>query len=483
MLGQVVAFTEALPPIADCEAERIRTTTIVDAGATYNEKTRSLESQLAASHAERRIDEAELLAARGEVEAAIQQLREIETEARGAGLLYVEASAIRFRVSHQLDKGAIEGAIPELQRALATAVQTRDTTSAAHSAQLILLSRRLGAPEPVDVDLMLALGRAWAKTSVDPAVKLAYFDHEESELLSAAGRVDDALELLATSAESLRAAGQGEHSMVLVLESQRGLILLRADRPKDAILVLTETLERQRAALGASHLMVGDTTMNLGDAHRLMGDFAAARAHYAEAQRIYTAILGPKTLRLALVASGLAYIDHAQGRLEAAREGYLASIAINAELFGNEHVSLAPSLNQIAELEYEMEAYDAGLSHAKLAVAIIDASFGTAHPYSAAFRITLGKLELAAGNVREAIDVLTPAHQALFANEQLSPAWRGEAAFFLARAILEHEPTRRGEVDVMSRQAIDECTKAQGETARKLLDEIESWRSKHGFRA
>jgi tetratricopeptide (TPR) repeat protein len=393
----------------------------------------------------------------------------------------VQASAINFRVSHQLSLGTGAGAIAELQRALALAVETRDTTSAAYSASLILYARRLGAEEPVDAALLLDLGRAWATTSVEPAVRSSLLDLEESELLAGAGRTDDALQLLATSEEALHAAGYADHSMTLRLQSQRGKLLLDADRPKDAIQVLAQTLDRQRELLGPDDVMVGDTMANLGHAYRLAGDFEAARAQYGEAQRIFTAILGPRTLRSALVTAGLAAIYRAQGNLAAAHEAFETSLAINEQLYGRGHLTLAPMLNQLAEVEYERQAYDAGLSHAKQALEIIDASLGREHPYWAFFQVTVGKLELALGHTEAALVALTAAHEALFASDQMSSMWRGEAAFYRSRALLLHDPTRRSEADALSRQAIAEYTRAQSDTAGTFVTEIEEWRSTHGF--
>jgi len=481
IVRQVVSIAEAMPPVAECEAELIRINKLVDAGATHNEKTKSLESSIAATDADQRVDEAELLAAQGDHVGAIERLRDIEARAHEAGLLYVEASAIDFRVSHELDMGMRSGAIAELQRALALAVETRDSTSATYAVSLMLYARRIGAPEPIDTELLLALGRGWASNSVEPSVRSAMLDLEESELLASAGRIDDALRLLAARVDDLRATGYADHSMTLRLESQHGKLLLDSDRPKEAIAVLTATLEQQRELLGQDHLMVGDTVANLGQAHRLAGDFEAALACLIDAQRIFTETLGPETLRSALVISGLAAVHQQRGSFAAAREAFETSIAINERLYGRGHVSLAPSLNQLAELEYEMKVYEAGLSHAKEALAIIDGTLGSDHPYSAFFKVTLGKLELALGSPQEAAVTLTAAHTALFANDELSPPWRAEAAFLLGRAVLQLDPTRRSEADALSRQALAEYARAQSDTVGRYLREIEQWRSANGF--
>ncbi|MCB9715827.1 MAG: tetratricopeptide repeat protein [Myxococcales bacterium] len=481
ILRQAVSIAEALPPIAECEAEHIRTHQLVDAGATHNEKTRSLESWIEASRANERIDQAELRAAQGDHAAAIEQLRQVEQQAHDAGLLYVEAAAIDFRVGHELSVGTGEGAIAELQRALALAIESRDFTLAAHAVSLMLYARRIGAPEPVDAALLLALGRACARNSVEPAVRGAMLDIEESELLAAAGRMDDALQRLEAGEQALRAEGRAEHGMMWRLGSQRGKLLLDFDRPKDAIAVLEQTLDRQRALLGPDDPMVGDTVANLGHARRLAGDLEGARRSYQEAQRIYTASLGPRTLRSALVTSGLASVLQEQGELAAAREAFETSIAIEQELYGPTHVSLAPSLDQLAELEYEQEAYEPGLAHARRALEIIDASLGEDHPYSAAFKITVGKLELALGQTEAAVGTLGKAHEALVANAQLSPMWRGEAAFFLARAILQSDPARRAEADSLSRGALAELARAQGEGSGALAAEIDAWRAAQGL--
>jgi tetratricopeptide (TPR) repeat protein len=481
ILRQVVSVAEAMPPVAECEAEHIRVHQLVDAGATHNERTHSLESELAATRAIQRIDETELLAARGDPKAAIELLRDIEAQAREAGLVYVEASAINLRVRHELSLGVTTGAIAELRRALALAVATRDSTSAAYSVSLMLFARQLGAEDPIDTDLLLPLGRAWASNSVEPAIRTGLLDLGESELLAGEGRMDDALRLIDASVERLRTEGHADHGTTLLLRGRRGQLLLEADRPKEAIASLTETLETARALLGPGDLMVGDMVVNLGEAHRLVGDLDAALACYAEAQRIFTETLGPGTFRSAQLLGSLASTHHKRKDFAAAREAFEASIAINERLYGRGHVSLAPALNQLAELELELKAYEAGLAHAKEAVASIVASLGPEHPYAALFSITVGKLELALGDAPGAVATLTAAHQALFANDQLSPMWRGEAAFFLSRAVLGADPTRRAEVDAMTRQAIAEYERAQSDSAPGTIDEIQAWRSAHGF--
>ena len=478
---QAVSIAENMPPVAECDGEYIRAHKLVDAGATHNEKVRSLESWLAANRLHQRVDEAELLSAQGDPSAAIDELRQIETQAKESGLPYVRAAAINLRVGQQLLRGTGDGAIEELQQALSMAVGARDFTNAAYSVALMLHARRVGASDPVDIGMLLPLGRAWANNSVEPEIRNAILDLEESEMLASAGEFDDALHMLETRVDQLTNIGLAEHSMTLQLRSQRGKLLLDSDRPADAIEALSAILEQQRALLGPHNLAVSDTMANLGHAYRLQGNLEAARDHYVEAQRLFTESLGPRTLRSALVTSGLASLYQEQGDTAAARRAFEMSIEINQSLYGAKHVSLAPSLNQLAELEYEIGAYDSGLPHANDALEIIDGSLGPEHPYSAAFKITVGKLELAQGNTKDAVGTLTGAHEALFANDQLSPMWRAEAAFFLAQATLELDPTMRSEVDTLTRQSLAEYEKAQTDTAGTYQLAVKDWRNSHGF--
>ncbi len=483
LLSQAAGLVEGMTPIEECEADFVRSNVMTNATASRNDLSRSPETDAASRAAYRLLADGQLRLAEGGVDEALAMFREVETRAHAAGLRQLEGIAIRLRVGQRMLEGPPEGVMGPLQAALGLAIEAGDHGSAVMTLVLMLQARREGAADPIDPSLLLTLGRAWARKSARPIVYETELDLEAASMALASGQWKDALDLLERSSARLEASRWSDHSVVYRVQLLRGDALLEGGRLDDAAHVLTELRDRLRAQLGPRHVMVADTEVRLGGTRRLLGQLPAAKEHYLEAKAIYVDRLGHDTPRVALVLGELAGVYKGLGELAAAREAFEHSIAMSRRIYGHDDANVAISLNQLAELEYEMEALEEGLEHARAAVELAKASFGERHVYTAAFENTVGKLELATGRVQAAVTTLSGAYATLAAGDEVNPAWSGEVAFFLAKATLELDSTRRAEADSLSARALADFGRAQGEGARRFVAEIAAWRSAQGLDA
>ncbi|MCX4239476.1 serine/threonine-protein kinase [Paraliomyxa miuraensis] len=481
LLGQATTLVEGMTPVEECEADFVRANVMTNAAASRNDLSRSPETDATSRAAYRTLSDAQLRIAEGHADEALVMLQEVETRAQEAGLRQLQSIAIRLQVDQQMLEGVPERAVERLQSALALAIEAGDHGGAALTVARILKAHREGATDPIDPSLLLALGRAWARKSTRPVIHGIELELEAASMALASGRWQDALDVLERCAARLRASDSADHSIAYRVQMLRGDALLEAGRLDEAAAVLTDLRDRLRERLEPRHVMVADADVTLGAVRRLQGDLAGAKALYLDAREIYVDRLSPDSPRAALVSSELAGVYKGLGDFDAAREAFERSIATSRRIHGRDDANLAISLNQLAELEYEMEAFDDGLAHARAAVELANASFGERHVYTAAFKNTVGKLELATGHVRDAVTTLGDALATLSGDEQVNPAWSGEVAFFLAKATLELDSTRRAEAAALSDQALADFGRAQGEEARRFVARITEWRSAQGL--
>lgn len=235
-----------------------------------------------------------------------------------------------------------------------------------------------------------ARGRALVVGDVDARITLA-------RLVAAAGDLERAGKEL----EELE-GGAAEPSDRAELAEARADLQLRLGSPRDALVLLEDALSQHRETYGAEDRSTAAVLHLQGDAHRLAGDFPAAKRKYTEALRVRTAALGPRHPETASTRNALGVLEADLGDFAAADRSFGAALEVLDEALGAEHPdTIAVRANRArarwgrAESRAAADAYEATVE--SLAEAL-----GEDHPSVAEVVTNLARIEFELGNPERA---------------------------------------------------------------------------------
>ncbi len=327
-----------------------------------------------------RLADARARAAVGRYADGLSIAREVFAEARAAGYLPAEAEALEVRGELEAALGDLKAAEASLQEAAASGAASQHDDVAARAwtalASSVGVKRdsaepglqwaryaraaidRLGGPERLEADRALAVGR----------------------VLRAHGRAAEVLvELGRARVLYARAIGPGSSA---VAEALLGMSSLHEAEGAHARAVETaeQALAIQEQALGPEHPALVGHLGHLGILLATEGDYREATQRYRRALAIGERALGKQHLSLAPIHSELGQALGRLGRHEEGLSELEAARVMTERALGAEHADVAAVLDNLGSLRLAMgQPAEALVLHGR-ALAIFERTVGARHP-------------------------------------------------------------------------------------------------------
>ncbi|PJB39845.1 MAG: hypothetical protein CO108_16220 [Deltaproteobacteria bacterium CG_4_9_14_3_um_filter_63_12] len=181
------------------------------------------------------------------------------------------------------------------------------------------------------------------------------------------------------------------------------------DRYEEALPLLVRSLALTEMNTGPDSVEVAVPTHNLGSLYHDLGQFDEAEVRYLRALALWSANLGDSSVRVADAANSLGTLYQDKGDLALARQYYERALAIRRTQ-GDEHPSVADTLNNLAELERSAENWEQSRTLYGEALAIWSSTLGARHPRVA---LGLGNLALTEEHLGALDDAWEHSQQAL----------------------------------------------------------------------
>ena len=137
--------------------------------------------------------------------------------------------------------------------------------------------------------------------------------------------------------------------------------------------VALETLEPQPGLRSAN------LRNNLGNVHRVAGEYEQAQALHEQALALREQALDPDHPDVAGSLNNLANIHFTRGDVATSRSLHERALAIRERTFGPEHPDVASSLNNLGNVHYQTEAFAEALVLQRRALAIRERTLGVDH--------------------------------------------------------------------------------------------------------
>ena len=185
---------------------------------------------------------------------------------------------------------------------------------------------------------------------------------------------------------------------------------------------------------GPQHPDVAMTRFQLGAVLKDQGRFDEAEAELRSAIARWSERLGAEHPDVALGRSNLTGVLLAQGRLDEAEVEARAALEIRVEAFGPTHAAVATSRHALADVLRARGELARAEAELRVALETGEQARGPDHPDTVGTRLDLAAVLLELDRPDEA----RPLAERAWVHGQrddTSPAWRGEAAFVLARVL------------------------------------------------
>ena len=163
-----------------------------------------------------------------------------------------------------------------------------------------------------------------------------------------AGRVDEAIALLADSLERRRSSLGPDHPATITSKNDLAVVYQAAGRMREALPLYEEALQQRRAKLGSDHADAMFSINNLASAYRATGRFAEALPLYEEALRRRRATLGPDHPETLMSMNNLANFYREQGRYAEAIPLLREALTKQRERLGPDHPDTLLSMSNLA---------------------------------------------------------------------------------------------------------------------------------------
>ncbi len=271
----------------------------------------------------------------------------------------------------------------------------------------------------------------------------------------------------------LRIAALGpDHPEVLDARVNFALTLCKQGQWKTCDAELTRALDVQKSKLGPDDRALSRTYINLAVARQAQGKVEEAARYNQLGLEIAEKTLGPDHHDTAVVRINIANGLAARGDHAKAADAYRKAIGTLVKTTGPEHASVAIARNNLAAMLEELGRIEEAESQYRQALEIRLATIGEDHPKVATVRTALARVLLQREAAEEA---LLLAEKGWARVKDADAPTRGEAAFVLARALLEtgHDSERRAR----ARELAETAKTAYAEVeATPDLKKLEAWR-------
>ena len=222
------------------------------------------------------------------------------------------------------------------------------------------------------------------------------------------GKLDQADRLLRTALDQRRSIFGSDHAAVA--ESLVGLGLLRDAQAQydDAERLVREGLEMSKRHLPSNHPAVAKSTSSLGKVLEDRGEYDKAIQVLEQAVALQSA---PEVSKadLSQSLSELANCHFYAGHLDLSDLLNQRALAIDKQVYGERHPSVANDLINLGAIQFERGHYAEAERDYRQALDIIQPFYGKDHPETASAQTMLGRALVSEGRLDEATAILTDA--------------------------------------------------------------------------
>ncbi|MEM6293525.1 MAG: serine/threonine-protein kinase [Myxococcota bacterium] len=392
-----VKAVQRLPPVEPCDDPTVESAypTLPD-DADLASKVQAVESELAAVQALLSVDRsAEAL---GRVESVLARAEATRwAPLRQKALLVDGTAAMRSgkftRALRNLEQSlwlaeaqGNDAAVVRAASALLVALSDEDPTSASVTTWFQLgqaVHERLG--KRADLGIML-----WKSYG---AVLLRNQDLDAAEA---------ALQRAVELAEDSLPSGHVRHAE---LAMQLGSVALAQGRPDRGLALFSQALPILEGAVGSHHPLVGGLHNNFGAVYFGNHEYEKARTEFALAVAIEEALSGEDSVTLADTLYNLAIVDDRLGDPDAAKRTFLRVKDMYVRQHGPEHPYVAAVHEELGILARNRGDLDAARKALELALQIKTQALGETHPEIANALKGLAYVEQTAGNLDRALEL------------------------------------------------------------------------------
>jgi tetratricopeptide (TPR) repeat protein len=296
-------------------------------------------------------------------------------------------------------------------------------------------------------------------------------EHARGDYQSARTRFELALDI------SLEQHGD-LHPKVARLQQDFAPLLLALDEGDQARTMLETALTTSKQLYGSEHYLLGKILIELSKLETWAGDFARARAHALEAQRILDdGGFASDHPRRAYIHRSLGTMALHQRDFAAARAAFESALAIHRHHLGDRHLAVAWTRALLAESLLGLERYEDTIAQCDAAQASTAGGAGVTTELRARLLSIRGRALLGRGDVEPAIGVLD---QAVSQYRQIDGfRWERAAALWaLARALRAggNDADARARVLAEEARAIYEL---RGNADALVHQDIVNWLDEH----
>jgi CHAT domain-containing protein/Tfp pilus assembly protein PilF len=201
---------------------------------------------------------------------------------------------------------------------------------------------------------------------------LADYYYSEQRLDETAQALEQALVI----AESISPNGFG----VTRLMQNLAAVYTTNHRPDRAVPLLERALKQREALLGTEHTDLAVILLNLGDARRMLGDYAAALPPMHRALAIREKGLGPDHADIAWATSYIGRVHREIGDYSGALPYFERTLAVREKALGGTHRFVSRSLTDLALLNRDLGNFEAARPLLERALQIDRVNLGPNHP-------------------------------------------------------------------------------------------------------
>ncbi len=458
----------SLPSLRSCADLELLTAKVAPPTAEQHPKV---------DEASRQVDQARALFAAGKYKDGLAAAGTAVGAAAASGYLPVQAEARLLLGRLQEHTGDLKGAEATLLRALADAEASgQDELAAGGMGQL---ARLLGARQ-----LRFGEAHAWGALAEAKAQRQGGQDQLRAELLRAQALVLEAEQHLPEAVEGHRRAlalrqrldpesleiSQSLHELASALRSNC--------QPHEALAAYEGALAVREKLLGPDSDLAAVTRNGLANLLMSLGRFEEALQIYRRVQGTLERVLGPQHFRVAVATANIGVVYYAQGRFAEALPYFERAAAIREAAFGKESPKVADSWCDLSELLIELGRYPEAKAKLEQARAILD-KLPADHPSQVEYATQLGKLLVAQGSFREAVEPLERALKAGEGKKGMKVDATGARARFLLAKALWSTPRERARAQELARQARESYSRCGSQEFRYSQAEIDAWLAAH----
>ncbi|MEM6990523.1 MAG: tetratricopeptide repeat protein, partial [Myxococcota bacterium] len=364
--NRVAQAIGSLPDIDGCTAV---TTGLIPLALQLAGDVDAVRRQLAQVHAR-------TVAGRGHAAMALLDRVRVRVDGIGLPWLSSRAALAEGQLLHEL--GRYDDAVAVLKRSFMVGHGDPALTARTGLGLIMIFGTRL-----LDADAALQWSRhveaAIARLEVpDPSLEQKWLRMTGVSLM-VAGRYDEALDWLQRAVDLARTQSGGERDRAGA-ESNLGSLLMRMDRPADALEHFDAALELALSNAKPGDALIADSLLNRGTALESLGRHEEARQTTERALALHVEHRGSHHPSVAGVRQSLGTTLLNLGRIDEAIDQFVAAETVSATALGPDHPDVAFAAASLAGALISAGQPAAARRAATRAVSITEAAQGPEHP-------------------------------------------------------------------------------------------------------